>query len=78
MRCNEEAEGFEKMSRTSSDVESCVEAVTLHPRGLVLLLRNFPSLKCLTTAQDKRNSGISNAVLSAKSDSCLRTMGLES
>jgi hypothetical protein len=49
------------MSQTSSDVESCVEALTLHPRGLLLLLRNFRSLKYLTTAQDKRNSGISNA-----------------
>jgi len=27
IRCNEEAEGFEKMSQTSSDVESCVEAL---------------------------------------------------
>ena len=49
------------MSQTSSDVELCVEALTLHPRGLLLLLRNFRSLKYLTTAQDKRNSGISNA-----------------
>jgi hypothetical protein len=63
MRCNEEAEGFEKMSQTSSDVESCVETLTLHARGLVLLLRNFRSLKDLTTAQYKRNSGISNACM---------------
>jgi len=49
------------MSQTSSDVELCVEALTLHLRGLLLLLRNFRSLKYLTTAQDKRNSGISNA-----------------
>ena len=65
MRCNEEAEGFEIMSQTSSDVESCVETLTLHPRGLVLLLRNFHSLKYLTTAQDQRNSGISNACIEA-------------
>jgi len=49
------------MSQTSSDVESRVEALTLHSRGLVLLLGNFLSLKCLTTARDKRNFGISNA-----------------
>ena len=49
------------MSQTSSDVESCVEALTLHPRGFLLPLPNFHSLKYLTTAQDKRNSGISNA-----------------
>ncbi len=55
MRCNEKAEGFEKMSQTSSDVEPCVEALTLHPRGLVPLLRNFRSLKYLTTAQDNAN-----------------------
>jgi hypothetical protein len=62
------------MSQTSSDVELCVEALTLHPRGLLLLLRNFRSLKYLTTAQDKRNSGISNARIECKSDSCPRTI----
>jgi len=62
------------MSQTSSDVESCVEALTLHPRGFVLLLPNFHSLKYLTTAQDRRNFGISNARIECKSDSCRRTI----
>ena len=54
------------MSQTSSDVESCVEALTFHPRGLLLLLCNFRSLKYLTTAQTNATMAFQMPVLHAK------------
>ena len=54
MRCNEDAEGSEKMSKCRHLSNRASRRSTIHLRGFLLPLCNFLSLKHLTAAQDKR------------------------